>query len=93
MSESFAELKAMSDDQLIAEHDRRAKNTSVGTQHYEDELNRRAQEREAQAMRELAEASHKLSVRTFWLSVMTVVTSLSAVVVAVVTLIITANAS
>ena len=82
MSRSISGLRALSDDQLIAEHDERAQHTVVGTSYYVDELSRRAQERDAKAMRELAEASHKLSVRTFLLTVASAVLSVLAVVAA-----------
>ena len=41
MSESFEELQNMSEEELIKQHDERAKHTVVGTQHYQDELARR----------------------------------------------------
>ncbi len=39
----WADLKELSDDELIAEHDAVAENTAVGTQHYLDELRYRQQ--------------------------------------------------
>ena len=39
----WADLKELSDDELIAEHDAVAEHTAVGTQHYLDELRYRQQ--------------------------------------------------
>ena len=39
----WADLKELSDDELIAEHDAVAENTAVGAQHYLDELRYRQQ--------------------------------------------------
>lgn len=82
MSRSLSDLGALSDAQLIAEHDEHAKHTVVGTSYYVEELSRRAQERDTKAMQELARASHRLSVRTFWLTVASTVLSVLAVVAA-----------
>jgi hypothetical protein len=49
-SPSLKELRAMSDDQLIEAHDRLARNTVVGTQHFLDEIARREQSRQTEAM-------------------------------------------
>ena len=50
MSESFEELQTLCDDELIRRHDRAAKHTQVGTQHYLDVLNWRHQDRQTEAM-------------------------------------------
>ncbi len=42
---SWADLQNLSDEQLIAEHDRLAKNTELGTRSYLDELRYRNQAR------------------------------------------------
>ena len=49
-SPSLKELRAMSDDQIIEAHDRLAQNTIVGTQHFLDEVARREQSRQTEAM-------------------------------------------
>lgn len=82
MSRSLSDLHALSDDQLIAEHDEHAKHTVIGTNYYVEELSRRAQERDALAMRQLAQASHSLSIRTLWLTVASTVLSVLAVIAA-----------
>jgi hypothetical protein len=82
MSRSLSNLRALSDAELVAEHDEHAKHTVVGTSYYIEELSRRAQERDAKAMREMAEASHQLSVRAFWLTVASTVLSVLAVIAA-----------
>jgi hypothetical protein len=75
----IADLWNTPDEVLIAEHDTRAVNTSVGTDYYMDELERRSRER-------AAAASHELAVRAFWLSIATTVLSVVAVVVSVIAL-------
>lgn len=84
MSHKLADLHARTDDELVAEHDERAAHTVVGTAYFVDELNRRAQEREALAMRELAAQSFKLGRRTYVLAVATEILSVVAIAVAIV---------
>lgn len=50
MSETVAELRALTEGELIERHDHHAKTTVVGTQHYWGELNRRNQERQTEVM-------------------------------------------
>jgi hypothetical protein len=50
MSETLAELRSLSDDDLIRRHDELAKRTAVGTNHYLQELSRRDQDRQTRAM-------------------------------------------
>ena len=45
MEPKWAELKKMSDEELIARHDRIAKRTTIGTGYYVDELRYREQSR------------------------------------------------
>ncbi len=47
---SIANLRAMSDEELIALHDADAKYTLVGVAYYLDELTRRQQERQTREM-------------------------------------------
>lgn len=72
MSYSLRQLRSLSDDQLIAEHDEKAKNTSVGTQYFMDELDRRSRERYERA--------------TFRLSWLSAVASIAAVVASIISL-------
>ncbi len=46
----IAELRRMSDDELIAEHDKIAPSTDPGVQYYIDELARRNQSRQTETM-------------------------------------------
>lgn len=62
MSDSIEKMRQRTDDELIAEHDKRAINTTVGTAYYLDELHRREQIR-------ALEESHRLARASFWLSV------------------------
>ena len=50
MATSVAELRSMTDEQLIAIHDKIAQSTVVGTNHYLEELGRRDQQRSADAV-------------------------------------------
>lgn len=74
MSRSIESLRAMSDAEVIAEHDAAAKHTSVGTSYWMDELGRRSRDRSTAASNRLAAAS-------FWLSIVSTVIAIVAVVV------------
>ena len=69
MAESVNDLRALSDDELIRRYDGLARNTVVGTQHYLDELSRRYQVRQTEAMLAL----------TKWITRMTVVITVAAI--------------
>ena len=63
MSEHLKKLRSMSDEELVAEHDRHAQHTQVGINHYLAELARREQHRQTEAMLRY----------TKWITFMTVV--------------------
>ena len=69
MAESVPDLRGLTDEELIGRHDELARNTVVGTQHYLDELNRREQKRQTEAMIGLTRS----------INVMTVVVTVAAV--------------
>lgn len=72
-----AELRAMSDEELVARLDDLARGTQVGTQFYLDELRRRETDRQTAAMLGLANTIRRL---TWVIAVLTVVlTVLTAV--------------
>ena len=50
MARKLAALKALTDDELIAEHDELVGNTGVGTRYYLDELRYREQSRVASSV-------------------------------------------
>jgi hypothetical protein len=50
MSKSIADLRALSDQDLIREHDETAKSTVVGTSYYVEELARRESKRNADSV-------------------------------------------
>ena len=77
MVRTIADLHAVSDEVLIAEHDSHAKDTNVGTQYYLGELNRRAAERSAEAMNSLA---HRVYVLTWINAVVAVVATVAAII-------------
>jgi len=86
MSYSLSALQALSDEQLIAEHDSVAKNAGVGTAYYVDELNRRTAERASRANEAATAAALRLAGRSFWLTVANAFLGLSALVVSLVAL-------
>ena len=63
MAFSLSYLRNLTDDELVEKHDHQAKSTVVGTQYFIDELNRRYQVRQTDAMLRL----------TKWITAMTVV--------------------
>lgn len=73
MSYSIEKLRSLSDNEIIAEHDKSALNTSVGTNYYMQELDRRSRERYEKA--------------TFFLSVVGAVAAISAVITSIIALI------
>ena len=79
MVRSIKALRETPDEVLIAEHDEHAQHTFVGTEYYQDELHRRAQERAARASDRLARAS-------FVLAAVSAVSSIAAVWIAVLAL-------
>ena len=70
MAISLSDLRNLSDDELVKRHDDQAKTTVVGTQYYQDELNRRSQDRQTKAMLRL----------TKWIVAMTAVVTVATVV-------------
>ena len=61
MSESLRDLRAMPESELIDKHDRLAKNTAIGINHYLNELARRDQEKHTKDMKKF----------TCWITIMT----------------------
>ncbi|WP_431826371.1 hypothetical protein [Microbacterium algeriense] len=57
MVRTIKELRAMPDDELIAEHDAHARHTSVGTSYYMEELDRRSRDRSTEVANRLARIS------------------------------------
>ena len=76
MAESLAELRGLTDDEVVRRYDQQAQRTQVGLQHWSDELNRRYQERQTDSMLGF----------TKWITRMTIVitvATLSNVVIAI----------
>ena len=57
MAHSLYDLLNLTDDEVVRRHDDQAKTTVVGTQYYLDELNRRYQKRQTEAMLRLTKCS------------------------------------
>ena len=79
------ELQAcsLSDEELTALYDEQVTHTGVGIDYYLEEINRRAQEREMVAMRDMAKESHRLARPTYYLTWASTAFALLALVVAV----------
>lgn len=77
MAKSYAELQAMTVDDLIQAHDEVAKSTLVGQKHYLDEIMRRQATKQANRMEVLTETMARL---TWVIVALTVVNTLLVVV-------------
>lgn len=62
MASSMKELRALTDDELIKQHDRLAANTAIGVNYYLNELRARQQSKINEEMRSLTK-------RIYWLTV------------------------
>ena len=84
MAYLMAALRALSDEQLIAEHDEKARHTVTGTDYYVEELDRRSRNRAAAASQSAAEAAVDLAKKTVDLTRailgLTVVAAVAAVI-------------
>jgi hypothetical protein len=74
MSEKIADLRALTDDEIIGRHDAIARSAAVGIDFYLDELRRREQVR-------AIEASNRLARAAFWLTVANTALALVAIIV------------
>ena len=61
MADKLADLRAMSDEELVRAYDEVATVTMVGLDWYREELNRRAYERDAAAIRHLTRWTVRLA--------------------------------
>jgi hypothetical protein len=74
MSLKISELYALTDEQVNRNHDREARNTSVGTARWQGELERRSRERSTSA-------SNRVALASFISSVVSVLIAIGALVV------------
>ncbi|MEH0928705.1 hypothetical protein [Micromonospora sp. CPCC 205558] len=77
MVRGIEDLRATPDDVLIAEHDRHAQNTHVGTSYYMDELERRERRRAIEASDRLARRAYRLAWSN---SVLALVAAIAAII-------------
>jgi hypothetical protein len=91
MSYSIEQMRALSDEQLVREHDAHAVRTVVGTGYYLEELERRSRDRATEASNRLAADSVKLARATFWLTVASTIASVAAVAISVVALVVSGS--
>ena len=73
MSQSIEELRKLSDDDVIALHDRVAQNTQVGVQFYLDEINRREQNKQTDLMVKYTKQILQLTIMVAVLTVINVI--------------------
>lgn len=73
MSETIAQLRAMTDEDLIERHDHLAQTTTVGTGHYLDEIRRRDAARNEQR---LIAATNQMRILTWAIVVLTALNAL-----------------
>lgn len=78
MVRNIADLRAATDEELIAEHDRLAANTGVGTAYYTEELRHRDTERSLKASQRLALIGIVLACLNALVAVVAVVIALTA---------------
>lgn len=71
---TIEQLRQLSDEQLIQEHDEKAKNTVVGINYYIDELDRRSRDRSEKAMFKLTIVSTVTSILAIILSIIAIFT-------------------
>jgi hypothetical protein len=76
MAETIAQLRELSDGDLIQQHDVLAKNTAVGIAHYLAELSRRDQQKTSDEMLEYTRAMDRMTKRITLLAVITTVATL-----------------
>jgi hypothetical protein len=79
MAYTLKELRAMGDEQLIAEHDNLAQSTTLGINYFLDELKRREQNRQTDTMLLYTR-------RMLWLTVFVAVLTVANVIAVVVPL-------
>lgn len=88
MAPKVADLRAMTDDEIVKAHDETTQNMGTSSSFFLDELRRREAVRAEAASYNLAEASHKLSKRVLWLTVVNAVFAAVAAIAAVVAIVI-----
>ena len=70
MAHSLAELRALSDDEVISRYDGQARTTGVGLDHWLNEMDRRYQERHTDSMYRF----------TKWITLMTIVVTVATLI-------------
>ena len=70
MAETVAQLRALSDEEVIAQHDARAEFTDMGPEYYIWELHRRDQERQTSEMLRL---TNRITIMTLGVTLATFV--------------------
>ncbi len=66
MARTHGELRALSDEELIRQHDELAKGTLVGLNHYREELARREQNKQSRLILALTVVTTAEAAVSFW---------------------------
>ena len=69
MSHTWQKIRSLSDEELIAAHDKEAATTGVGIQFYLDELRYRSQTRIVEEQSRIAARVQRFTKHLFWLTV------------------------
>ena len=83
MSHTWQKIKSLSDEELIAAHDKVSANTVVGVQYYLDELRYRSQNRIVEEQSRIAERVERYTKYLFWLTIAIAIATLINILVAV----------
>jgi hypothetical protein len=78
MAESIAQLRKLSEADLIRIHDSTAENTVVGTAHYLAELGRRDQQKTSDVMLQYTREMDKMTRRITFLTIVTTVATIAS---------------
>ena len=74
---TLKELREMSDEKLIIEHDNLAQRTMIGMNYYLDELNRRAQNKQTEAM---LSYTRRMLLLTVFVAILTIINVIAVIV-------------
>ena len=87
MAETFAELRALPDEELIRLHDHHAKSVQVATKHYLEELARREQDRATQTMLKLTQEVHSFTKQMRNMTIAILLATLVSIAVSIIALV------
>ena len=83
MARKWQDIRSLTDEALIAAHDRESATTVVGIQYYMDELRYRNQSRIVEDQSRIAARVEKLKLCILWLTAIVTIATLANIVVAI----------